>query len=204
MLFYSESCSIMERKKKSNAGRKTAYQPDMPGRAYKLCLLGLKDKDLATAFGVNIHSIYNWQKTYPAFADAIKKGRQEADANVAKAMYQKAIGYSHPETKVLTNKITEYDEEGKPIRSYTEPLMVDVIKHHAPDAYAGHKWLALRQREFWAEVQKTEHTHKFEGQIDINHLMEQIGDTSQFTDEELRLATKLGLDKAKKELVNNN
>lgn len=192
---------------KKKTGPKPIYNESVPDRAFELCLLGLRNKDLATAFGVDVQTIDSWISQKPRFAERVRAGRQEADAKVAKAWYHRAIGYSHEDTVILTNRITEYDDNGKPIRSYNEPLIVPTIKHYPPDGYSAQKWLSIRQRDRWAEIQKTEHHHKIEGHLDHTHLLEQITDTSQFSDEELKLAAKLGLSKARKthspELQNN-
>jgi len=187
---------MYQRKSNPNGvGRKGSYTKDIPDRAYKLCLLGLKDADLAVAFGVGVSTVNYWKQHKPAFAKALKEGRMEADANVAKALYNRAIGYSHPDTVILTNRVDVYDEDGKKIETRTEPLVVDTVKHYPPSEYAAHKWLTLRQREWWAETQEHRHTHH--GQIDFNHITEQISDSERFTDAELKLALKLGLNKAR-------
>ena len=38
--------------------------------------------------------------THPEFSEAIKRGKLEADANVADRLYQRAMGYAHAETHV--------------------------------------------------------------------------------------------------------
>lgn len=194
----------MKRTRKKT-GPKGLFRANMVERAYELCLLGLRNQDLAIAFGVDVDRIDYWIRTRPEFAKAVRGGRVEADAKVAKALYERATGYSCPDTVILTNRVTEYDEDGKPLRTYTEPLIVPTIKHYPPDGYSAQKWLAIRQRDYWAEVHKTEHTHNINASIDVHHLMEQISDTGHFTDEELKLAAKLGLQKAKQTaLVQNN
>ncbi len=201
-----KSLNIMLKRRKK-PGPKGLFKQSMVERAFELCLLGLRNNDLATAFGVHPDTIELWLRNHPEFAKAVRAGRVEADAKVAKALYERATGYSCPDTVVLTNRVTEYDENGKPLRSYTEPLIVPVVKHYPPDGYSAQKWLAIRQREYWTEVQKSEHTLHHKGSIDMNHVMEQISNTSQFTDDELKLAAKLGLQRARQTALlqeNNN
>lgn len=185
-------------------GRKGYFKDDMVERAYELCLLGLRNTDLAMAFGVGVGTIDYWMQHKPLFANAVRRGRLEADGKVAKAMYQKAIGYSHRDHVILTNRVTEYNEDGKPVKSYNEPLIVPIIKHLPPDAYACNKWLAARQREYWAEVQKVDHTHTFQGKVDVNHIMDQISDKKEFTDEELKVIAKMGLKQIQQTLPAKN
>ena len=194
----------IKRKNPNNAGRKGHYTDEMPKRVFNLCLLGLTDKQIADAIGIKPNVYYYWKQHRPQFAKAIYEGRLEADAKVAKALYQKAIGYSHRDTVILTNRVTEYDEKGKAVRSYNEPLIVPIVKHYPPDAYAANKWLSIRQREYWADVTKSEHTHTFNAKIDITHIMETISDTNNYTDQELELAAKLGFTHYKKMQSSNN
>ena len=179
------------------------YKPSIAERAFELCLLGLRNTDLAIAFGVKAKTIENWLKTKPRFAEKVKAGRLEADAKVAKSMYQRAIGYSHPDSVILTNRVDHYDDSGKKTHTTTEPLIVNVIKHYPPDAYAANKWLSIRQRELWADVQRTEHTHTFQGSLDVNHMLKELSDTSKITDAELKMALALGIDKAKGNISDN-
>lgn len=173
------------------------YNKGMDDRAYKMALLGLTDRQIAGVFGLNVNTIDLWKRSKQSFRDAITAGRIEADGKVAEGFYKKATGYYYEDTAVLTNKVTEYDDNGKPIRSYNEPLLVPVNKHVPPDAWAANKWLSSRQRENWSDTQKVDHRHLVAGSIDLNvdELQKQIGDPTTFSDEELRLVAKMGLEK---------
>ena len=129
---------------KSKAGRPGVYVESMNERARKLCLLGLKDKELANAFGVSEVTLNAWKKKYPAFLKSINAGKENADAEIANSLYQRAKGYSHPEDKIFNN-------DG-------EPLIVPTIKHYPPDTAAAFIWLKNRQSANWRDKTEVEHT----------------------------------------------
>lgn len=72
------------------AGRPTKYNPDELEHVTQLCMLGATDDELADFMGVHRDTIYEWKKKYPEFTDAIKKGREYADIEVAKSLFSKA------------------------------------------------------------------------------------------------------------------
>jgi hypothetical protein len=88
-------------------GRPTAYKKEYNEQAYKLCLLGATDKEMADFFGVSEVTFNAWKKNHPEFLKSLKKGKEIADANVASRLYERAMGYSHPEEKI-------FNDNGKP------------------------------------------------------------------------------------------
>lgn len=74
----------------------------------------------------------------PSFMRAIKKGREEADANVGKSLYQRACGYSHPEDKIHVTK------DG-------DVITIPTTKHYPPDATSCIFWLKNRRPDQWRE-----------------------------------------------------
>lgn len=121
----------------SNAGRPTLYSEDHPKQAFKLCLLGATDKDLAEFFEVAESTINNWKHEHPEFLESIKRGKTQADAEVGTRLYERALGYSHPEEKI-------FQYEGQPVR-------VNTTKHYPPDTTAAIFWLKNRQKEHWRD-----------------------------------------------------
>lgn len=167
-----------------NAGGPSLYSETHVERVYRLCLLGLTNKELSLSFGVEEQTIYNWREKFPDFAEAIKKGRMEADSHIAQALYHRAKGYSHKETVFHTVN--------------GELIQNEVIRHYPPDTTACRIWLKNRTKRndfvwtdsFQAEVSgkdggpiKTEQTLKHE--IDI--------DFSQLTEDELKMCAAIGM-----------
>jgi len=119
------------------AGRPTNYKKEYDEQAYKLCLLGATDKEMADFFNVKEQTINNWKKNHPSFFESIKRGKIVADANVAKSLYHRALGYSHPEDKI-------FNDNG-------EPLIVPTVKHYPPDPTAAIFWLKNRKPAEWRD-----------------------------------------------------
>lgn len=124
-------------------GRPTKFDPAYVDQARKICLLlGATDEELAEIFDVSRSTLSEWKDAHPQFAEALLTGKTFADANVAERLYQRALGYTHQETKVFLH-------EGKVITHVID-------KHHPPDTMAGMYWLNNRQRKHW----KTRHDHQ--------------------------------------------
>lgn len=124
---------------KAKVGRPSKYQDAFPEQARKLCLLGATDPELADFFEVNVDTIHEWKKVHPEFSDAIKSGKVQADANVADRLYQRAMGFEHPEVHISNyqGQITQ----------------TPITKIYAPDTTAGIFWLKNRQRIYWPDRQ---------------------------------------------------
>ncbi len=112
-------------------GRSTRYCRAYDDTVYKLCLLNAIDEQIAGVFNVSTRTIDNWKKKHKTFLRAIKKGKIQADAEVAKSLFHRATGYEHKDTKVFCT-------DGK-ITTYT------VIKHYPPEVAAIAFWLKNRQ-----------------------------------------------------------
>ena len=123
-------------------GRPSKYKPEYAELAFKLCLLSATDKDIANFFGVDVATINRWKQSQPEFCESLKRGKEEADAHIADRLYQRAMGYSHPEDKIF-----QYNGE---------PVIVPTIKHYPPDTTAAIFWLKNRQRDKWRDKQDVE------------------------------------------------
>jgi hypothetical protein len=122
------------------------YEPAMNKLAFKLCLLGHTQSTIATFIGVSTTTLNNWMKKYPDFHDAIKNGTTLADANVAAALYNRAIG-----TKIHQEKVVINPTDGSIHRAIvTESIPADVK--------AATFWLTNRQRKIWSNTDRLEHS----------------------------------------------
>ena len=129
-----------------SGGRPTSYKEEHNKTAYQLALLGLTDAEMAKVFGVDERTINNWKIVHPKFFQSIKEGKEIADAKVVSSLYQRAVGYEHPEEKVFCY-------EG-------EVVTHQQTKHYAPDTGACMAWLKNRQPSKWRDKQDVEVTHK--------------------------------------------
>lgn len=123
-------------------GRPTKYKEEYVELVYKLCLLGMIDKQLADFFEVSVATINNWKKEHPEFLESIKRGKTIADLDVVVSLRQRAMGYSHPEDKVFCTN--------------GEVTVVPTIKHYAPDTAACAFVLKNRQPELWRDKRNIE------------------------------------------------
>lgn len=155
-------------------------------QAFDYAFLGATDEQIAELMGVNINTIHYWKRTKPEFRRMLDKGKRQANARVARALYEVAVGYSHPDTVILTNRVKVYDEEGKLVEEHTEPLLVPIIKHYKPDAFAALKILTIKERVLWADVQKTELISN------INLNIKKI-DFAAFSDKDLQALENMGM-----------
>lgn len=131
-------------------GRPPKYQKEYAEQAYKLCLLGATDERIADFFGVNVLTVHRWKKDHKEFCNALKAGKDEADAVVAQSLYRRATGYERK-----TVKLAQVDG------TFTDAR--EVIEEVAPDTTACIFWLKNRQREHWRD--KTEHDVTVTGDI---------------------------------------
>lgn len=124
------------------AGRPTKYKSEYDDLAHNYCLLGATNARLAEFFEVDESTIDLWIVTHGSFSGAIKAGRAEADARVAKALYSRATGYSHPDTHISNFQ--------------GEITVTPITKHYPPDTAAAFIW--LKNRSHWKDKQEVEHS----------------------------------------------
>ena len=125
------------------AGAPTKYEEKFVEQAYKLCLLGATDKEMADFFDVCEDTINEWKKLHFEFSESIKRGKKLADAEIASKLYHRAKGYAHPDYVTASNMgvITDIKE---------------VTKHYPPDTTAAIFWLKNRQPHLWRDKQEVE------------------------------------------------
>src|SRR5690625_1155713 len=167
-----------------------------------LCKIGLTDAQIAEYLNVTVDTLHYWKKTNEAFASAMDRGRMKATQKVADSLYQQAKGYHVPAVKHFKIRHTEkeYDPDGKVIkeRSWDEIIDHPYMHYYPPQYKATIKVLAARHPEVWGETYRVDHRHAhlhqiMEPSLQTEDILEQITDSKEFTDEELRLAAKIGL-----------
>ena len=144
-------------KEKKRTGKATLFKPEYTKQVEELCRHGSTDRDLALFFKVSVNTIDNWKKRYPDFFLALLKGKQEADANVAEALYRNAIGSEYYENQPVKLKRKIFDDTGKVIRSEEHLQVVPLKKYSKPDTTAQIFHLKNRRPDFWRDVKKAEH-----------------------------------------------
>lgn len=113
------------------------YKTEYDEQAFKLCLLGATDIEIADFFGVCEATINNWKLKHPSFLESLKNGKTKADAEVANSLRNRALGYSHVAEKIFNDK-------GAIVRA-------QYIEHYPPDTGACMAWLKNRQPNKWRD-----------------------------------------------------
>ena len=134
-------------------GRPSSFKPEYTEQVERLCKLGTTDRDLCLFFNVSPQTVENWKKTHPEFFLALMKGKQEADTNVAEAMYKNATGYDYYEEQAVKLRETSYvDGKVSKVREYLE--VVTVRRHQPADTTAQIFWSKNRRPDLWRDVKK--------------------------------------------------
>jgi len=103
-------------------GRPSSYKKEHDKIAAKMCELGATDMDLANAFDVDIRTIHRWKIKHKGFCHALKIGKEPANNMVERALYQRAVGFSHEEDDIRVVN--------------GELVITPTIKHYPPDSTA--------------------------------------------------------------------
>lgn len=146
---------------KHPGGRPTKYRKELCEQAYKLCLLGATDARIADLWGVSERVLHYWKHRHPEFLHALKNGREGADAEIAKALYHRAKGYSHKAVKIIT--VSEGGNQGSRVEK------VPYIEHYPPDTAAAFIW--LKNRAGWRDKQE----HQIDASKELQELLGWVG-----------------------------
>lgn len=145
-------------------------------RITEFALLGLTDEEIAGLLDVAMSTYSLWKVRHPAFSEALKAGRGDADRKVARALYTKALGY----TRTIQKPMVVKEADGS-----TVVEVVDLEEHVPADTVAQIFWLKNRQRRLWRDRHDLEHTGVNGGPIQ-NSTQIQIGDLEPEQREQLR------------------
>ena len=138
----------------ADLGRPSSYKEEYNELAYKFCLLGATDAQLAEFFEVTEQTINNWKQRDPEFFESLKEEKRKADIIVADMLYKKALG------GVKTTETTDgiCPKTGDIIRTTK-------VKEHLPDTTSMIFWLKNRDPENWKEKVTNEIVN---GEITVN------------------------------------
>lgn len=120
------------------AGRPTRYIPAYCTLVKKLCKIGATDDQIADFIGIHRDTLYEWKKVHPEFSDALKTAKEDFDEQVEKSLLHRALGYEHPDTKILQHNGV--------------PIVVKTVKHYPPSEIACFFWLQNRQPDKWRRI----------------------------------------------------
>lgn len=131
-----------QKPKKNPGGAKCKYTDKFPALAEKLAGQGLNDEQIASGLNISLDTYYSYQKRFPKFSEAIRRGKGPVDNKAENALYKRALGYYYDE------KTTETTEG--PNGVWTKER---VTRKHVPaDIGALHTWLFNRMPDVWQSI----------------------------------------------------
>lgn len=141
---HPEFVDALKRGKKSGRYSRQKFTPGIVLAAEFMARIGMIDKDMAAKIGIHESTFHKWKKDYPEFAEALRRGKEEPNEKVISALYRRALGYAHPEDKIM--------------HYMGEPVIVPTIKHYPPDTSAIIFWLCNRLAEDWRQKNEVMNT----------------------------------------------
>jgi hypothetical protein len=124
---------------KKVGGRPTKYQPAYVEQARKLASLGMTNERMSDFFEVSLSTFHLWREAHSEFSDALKAGKEDADASVAASLYRAALGGA-----TVTEAREEVDAEGNVVTK-------KAVKELPANVTAQIFWLKNRQPHQWRD-----------------------------------------------------
>jgi hypothetical protein len=110
-----------------------------------MAFLGATDRDLAHAFNTSISRIWDWKVKHPDFRAALKLGKEEADQQMTRSLYQRGMGYSYDAVKIFMPAGAK------------KPIYAPYVEHVPPDPSCAIFWLKNRDPAHWRDAWQLEH-----------------------------------------------
>ncbi len=126
---------------KLKRGRPAVYSEDIDENVRRLCLLGLSDTEIAEYLQISRKTMWDWDNAHPTFVNARAEGRVKADAKVASALHDRALGINYKEQQPVKLRIGQFEDKVE---------LVEVDRYIPPDTHAAALWLSNRQRGRWS------------------------------------------------------
>lgn len=99
---------------------------------------GFSDEQIYKKLGISKDSFYRYQREFSDFSDCLRESKEIADYKMQNAMYQRGLGYTFEEEKVVK------DAEGN-------PMIMVVKKHIAGDPAVQMFWMKKRKPEMFGD-----------------------------------------------------
>lgn len=129
--------------KKHAGGRPSSYDAKRcPTVAWWMSVKGANDVEIAHALGIGKTTINKWKKDYPEFANSLKDGKEHANSQVARSMFDACFDHTIEEERTILKR---NKETGQP-----EVISVERTKRVIPaNTLAQQVWLYNRDGESW-------------------------------------------------------
>lgn len=150
-------------------GPKGIYTQDYARQAYLLALEGVTEVRMAELWGIHEATLSDWKVSHPEFRQALREGGILANVKVAEHFFLNCLDRWVDDEEIHVWK--------------GEVMRVPIRRFIQGDKWAQARWLAIKDRENWSEIQRV--------QIDQTNININKIDLSCLTNEELRLYEKL-------------
>lgn len=135
------------------AGRKSKWVSHVEPRLDTIRMwrkMGFLEKEICEHLGVGVSNFARYKLQYRELREALKEGKEDADAAVENALFKRAIGYEYEVTETVAIRDAEGKLTGKVQLRRTK-------KHMAPNVLAQIFYLKNRCPEFWHD--RTHHEY---------------------------------------------
>lgn len=134
-------------------GRPSKFTHAMLKQARFLAEKGCTDVEMARFFEVSESTFNLWKVKHGDFSESLKEGKAIADDKVQNALFQRAVGYAHPDTHVSIYQ--------------GNVTLTPIMKHLPPETTAAIFWLKNRRPAEWRDKIDVDTDHAGEITIEI-------------------------------------
>jgi hypothetical protein len=113
--------------------RPTKYKDEFAKVAESMAKLGATDIEIADALGIEVRTLYRWKAENKAFCQAVRVGKEVADARIERSLYARANGYEHDEVDI---RVVGHQIIQTPIRKFYPPDTTVEITRFGPNQLA--------------------------------------------------------------------
>lgn len=124
-------------------GRPSVLTEFVKEKIVQLVLEKKTNAQICEIIGINPKTLGEWQKRDQELRITIKEAKARVDTIVEDTLIHRALGYSHPEEKIMVIN--------------DQIVRVETTKHYPPDTASMIFWLKNRQPEKWREKTEIEH-----------------------------------------------
>lgn len=103
-------------------------------------VFGATEQEVAAFFGVGTMTLVSWRMKHPEFMASCQLAMVACTDRVERALYSRAVGYSHAEEKIFCTKLGEI-------------IRADTVKQYPPDVTAAQFWLINQRNKTWRMTQ---------------------------------------------------
>lgn len=116
---------------------------------------GLSDEEIIAKLGIGRSTFYRYKSGHRPFEEALKRGRNNADSEVERALYKKATGYVMTVRRPVKLKEIVY-ENGKKTRETERLEIAEEEQYFPPDTNSALFWLKNRCPDRWHDKAEPE------------------------------------------------